>query len=57
MYIRKTKDEYQLHGDYGYGFEEVTAEETLREAKAQLKCYRLNQPGVAIKIIKRRVKL
>ena len=32
-YKRKTKDEYQLHIDYGYGWECVTIDETLKEAK------------------------
>ena len=57
MYTRKTKDEYQIHGNYGYGFEEVTAEETYKEAKAQLACYRANEPQAVFRIIRRRVKL
>ena len=58
-YKRKTKDEYQVHGNYGptYGYEEVTAEETLKAAREQLKCYRDNEPGISFKIIKRRAKI
>lgn len=57
MYRRKTYDEYQIHGDYGQGFEEVTAEATRKEAKTQLACYRENEPGIAFKIIKKRIKI
>lgn len=31
-YIRKTTDEYQLHVDYGYGWEHELSEYTLGEA-------------------------
>lgn len=44
MYIRKTKDEYEIQGHYGQGWEMVTTEETWREAKNQLKCYNENEP-------------
>lgn len=56
-YIRKTKDEYQIHDNYDQGFEEVTAEDTFKAAKDQLKCYRDNERGVVFKIIVKRVKL
>lgn len=54
-YIRKTRDEYEIQGHYGYGFECVTTEETWRDAKMQIKCYRENEPGTAFRIIKKRV--
>ena len=58
MYHRKTKDEFQVQGNYGYhGYEMVTCEETYKEAKERLKEYRENEPGIAFKIVKRRVKL
>ena len=59
MYIRKTEDEYQIHGNYGYGhgFEEVTCETSWKDAKEQLKCYRENEPGIPFKIVKKRVKI
>lgn len=46
MYVRKTKDEYEIQGYYGgqYGWECVTTEETWKEAKEQVKCYRDNEP-------------
>lgn len=56
-YKRKTQDEYQIHADYGQGFEEVTAENTRKAAKEQLKCYRENEPGIVFKIVKKRVPL
>ncbi len=55
-YQRRTTDEYQIHGNYGQGYEEVTAEDSYRAAREHLKCYRENEPGVSFKIIKRRVR-
>jgi hypothetical protein len=55
-YQRKTEDEYQIHGNYGQGFEEVTCETSWKAAKDTIKEYRENEPGVEFKIIKRRVK-
>lgn len=55
-YKRKTRDEFQIHGDYGQGFEEVTCYDTWREAKQGVREYRENEGGV-YKIIKRRVKI
>jgi hypothetical protein len=58
MYIRKTKDEYQLITNYGYGWEVELTEETYKEAKTQLKCYRENASGLTgIKIKKVRAPL
>lgn len=39
-YKRKTRDEYQIHGDYGQGYEEVCAEDTRKEARAGKRTYR-----------------
>ena len=55
-YIRKTRDEYQIHGDYGQGFEEVCAEDTRKEARERLKEYRENEPQYRHKIVIKRVK-
>lgn len=54
---RKTKDEYEIQGDYGYGhgWEKVTTEETWSAAKEQLRTYRENEPGVPFKIVPKRV--
>lgn len=56
-YNRKTYDEYQIHGYYAHGWEEVTSEETRKAAREQLKCYRENDPCTPYKIIKRRVRI
>ena len=53
-YVRKTKDEYQIQGNCGYGWDVETYEETYKEAKDQAKCYRDNVSN-AIRIIKKRV--
>ncbi len=39
---RKTRDVYQIHVNYGYGWEEEIEEETKAEAIEQLKTYRAN---------------
>lgn len=57
MYKRKTTDEYQIHGLYSYGWEEVTAEDNRREALQRLKEYRDNEKGTAFKLVKKRIKL
>lgn len=49
-YQRKTSDEFRILGDYGQGFEEVTAESTRAEARDRLKEYRDNEPGVSFKL-------
>jgi hypothetical protein len=56
-YKRKTRDEYQIHVNYGQGFEEVTAEGTRKEAKERLKDYRENEPMYASKIVVKRIKI
>lgn len=43
-YIRKTHDEIQVQGNYGYGWEMLTVERTMREAIAQKHCYDENEP-------------
>ena len=50
MYKRKTKDEWEIQGNYGHGWEMVTTEETYRQAREQLKCYRENEPGTPHRI-------
>jgi hypothetical protein len=59
MYIRKTRDEWEVQGNYGYGhgFECVDTLNTRSEAKDSLKVYRENERGVFFKIVKKRVKI
>lgn len=56
---RLTRDIYEVHGNYGYGhgFECVTAEDTRKAAKARLKEYRENEPGVPFKIVAKRERI
>lgn len=56
MRTRKTRDVYDVRGNYGYGhgYETVTTEEDRVEAHARLREYRENEPGVPFRIVKRR---
>ena len=55
MYERKTEDEFEILGFYKHGWETVTTETTRKDAKENLKAYRINEPGIPFKIVKRRV--
>ena len=55
-YIRKTRDEYEIQGNCGYGWEVETTEETWKDAKAQAKCYRENV-NYPIRIVKKRIRI
>ena len=57
MYKRKTTDEFQIHQLTGQGWEEIGAYDSRKEAKADLKAYRENQPEYPVKLIKRRIKI
>ena len=54
-YTRKTVDEYEIQGDYGYGWEMVTVEETWKEARKMLLCYQCNEPRARHRIKRKRV--
>jgi hypothetical protein len=56
---RKTKDVYEVQGDYGYGhgFEMVTSEDTRPGARDRLREYRANEPGIPFKIKKVRERI
>lgn len=56
-YTRKTKDVYILLSNYGYGWEEELEEDTLKEAKEQLKTYSENCPNYQYRLNKKRVKI
>lgn len=56
MYIRKTYDEWTLQGNYGYGWEDLTSEDSSKEIRERLKEYRENEGG-SYRIICRRVKI
>jgi hypothetical protein len=42
---RKTEDEYRVFGDYGQGWEELTAEETAAGARRRVAEYNAESPG------------
>jgi hypothetical protein len=56
-YKRKTVDEYEIQGNYGQGWECLTAEETHKAAREQLRCYNENEPGAPHRIVKRRIRM
>jgi len=47
--------EYEIQGDYGYGWEILTTEETYPEALAQLATYRANE-SIPLQIEKIKIK-
>jgi len=49
-YIRKTVDVWEVQGNYGQGWECVTAEYTYREARERLHEYRENEPGTSFRL-------
>lgn len=56
-YVRKTRDEYDIVTNYGYGWEVECTEETMKEARQRKKEYIENARGlIGIKIVKRRVR-
>lgn len=54
-YTRKTTDEYTIQGDYGYGWEDLTASDSRKLARDDLKAYRANEPGNAFRMVTRRI--
>ena len=57
MYIRKTKDEYEIEGNYGYGWDYICTAKEQKDAKRLLKEYSKNEPRYSHRIKKRRVKI
>jgi len=55
-YVRKTRDEYNIVTNYGYGWETECCEFTYKEAKQTAKEYRENT-NAQVKIEKKRVKI
>lgn len=56
-YKRKTRDEWQMWSNYGYGWEHELSEDSWREMREQLKCYRTNCPNAEFRAKKVRVRL
>lgn len=56
-YQRKTKIEYQMYSNYGYGWEHETTEESYEALKEQIKTYKENCPEGRYKMVFKRVKI
>jgi hypothetical protein len=56
-YKRKTKDIFEIHSDFGYGFEYTCTCDNWRDARFQLRTYRTNQPQYPHKIVKYRERI
>lgn len=56
MRTRKTRDEYHIQGNNGYGWETECSEDSWSAAKAMLRCYRENV-SYPMRVVKRRVRI
>ena len=56
-YTRKTVDTFQLHVNYGQGWEHEITEFSRREIRQRVKEYRENCPQYPVKVISRREKI
>ena len=54
-YTRKTRDEWQMWPNYGYGWEHEISEDSWRELRDQLKVYRANCPQYSFRAKKVRI--
>ncbi|MNC27025.1 hypothetical protein D3C75_751820 [compost metagenome] len=54
--VSTTEVQHIVQGNYGHGWEDLTASLDYKEAKADLKAYRANDPNPT-RLIKRRVKI
>lgn len=54
-YVRKTRDEFEIQGNYGYGWETVVTEENAAVAREQLNIYNVNEPQYKHRIKKRMI--
>lgn len=51
---RKTRDVFEVHVNYGQGWEYATAGDTRKEAREHAKSYRDNAPEYPVKIVRKR---
>lgn len=54
---RVTRDVFEVHGDYGHGFEMVTAADTYAAARQHCREYRENEPGIPFCVLKKRERI
>ena len=47
-----TNYEYEVQGNYGYGWDCLTTESNMKDALVQLECYNENEPNVPHRIRK-----
>lgn len=59
MYQRKTRDTWEVQGNYGppHGWECVTGAATFTEARGYLRDYRTNEPGIPFRIKTKRERI
>lgn len=46
--------EYMIQGDYGYGWDDLVAEDNMSDARTQFRCYRKNESTAGHRIVTRR---
>jgi hypothetical protein len=56
-YKRKTRDEWQLHVNYGQGWEHEISEDSFREARDRRREYRENCPEYPVRLLCKRVRI
>jgi len=54
MYVRKTETIFVLQGNYGDGWEDLTAETTCREIRARHRDYQENDRACRLRVVTRR---
>jgi hypothetical protein len=54
-YKRKTRDEWLIVVNYGFGWERELTAETWKAAQEQLRTYRTNVPKFPVRAVKKRV--
>ena len=56
-YKRKTRDTWQLHVNYGQGWEHEITEDSRREIKDRVAEYRANFPKYPVKVVTKRERI
>jgi hypothetical protein len=56
-YTRKTRDTWELHVNYGSGYEHEVTEYSRKEIRARVREYRENCPEYALKVRTKREKI
>lgn len=56
-YKRKTADYFEIQGNYGQGWECVTADPSRKIARENLREHRANEPGTPFRMVKKRERI